>query len=192
MRPIRELLGITPSLKGLEHILQQVADGQLSQSDAARQIRVLALKSRIPSWLPRLFGILGIIQAFIGLGFAAFSVMFFIGARGAAGTVIVGGQSPIAEYYVDGKRFTVESFISTAPPAHQIGDDVPILYRPDNPSKARFNTFTDLWFFPVGFTISGITLFVFCSLFLPRWLGSSQGRGIGQLNLPRTDSANSQ
>ena len=59
MRGIRELLGLLAPLAGLEAILDQVANGQLTASDAAAQIRNLASRPHIPQWIPRIFRIMG-------------------------------------------------------------------------------------------------------------------------------------
>lgn len=44
-------------------------------------------------------------------------------------------------------RFTSSS--SSNPPAFDEGEDVTVLYAPDNPDDARIDSFTDLWLLPL-------------------------------------------
>jgi len=49
MRRVREFLGLPAPLAGLENIFKQVSNDELTQEDAAQQIRDLASK-RSPVW----------------------------------------------------------------------------------------------------------------------------------------------
>lgn len=160
MPRLSELLGLGRPLDGLEEILAQVADGRLSQEDAARQIRQLAKRIYIPPWFSRLFKLMGAAFALVGVGFALHSVSFAVGTQEVPGTVIqmVGDsqQSPFVEYTVHGKRFTLEGSVSSFPPAYSVGEKVTVLCRNGNPSKAQIDSFTERWLLPVVFTAGGI------------------------------------
>jgi len=57
--------------------------------------------------------------------------------------------SPVFEYTYDGQRYEYESVNSSNPPANQVGDEETLLVNPNNPSKARQNSFWELWLLPV-------------------------------------------
>jgi hypothetical protein len=178
MQRIREFFGLTPRLPGLESILDGVAAGNMTQEEAAEQIRKLAARPYIPPWLPRLFVLAGCIFLLVGLGFAAYSVYFASGAMQAPAIVtqMVGSGSgtPIVEYTVDGEQFTHRSPISSSPPAYVVGQKVSVLYRPANPSRAQLNTFTDRWLFAVVFTLGGFWAII-CGYFAPKFIAAIAG-----------------
>lgn len=175
MNGFRKFFGLFAPLAGLEEILDQVAKGQLSTSNAAEQIRKLASRPHIPPWLPRLFRIIGVMFAIGGFGVGCYSVAFGIGAKEAKGTVtdFIGG-SPIVEFEVGGQTFSFQSSISSSPPAYFVGEKVDVLYRPNNPRSAQINSFTDRWLFPLAFTAAGIWA-VICSYLFPRWISFFTG-----------------
>ena len=183
MRRIFDFFCPRAPLAGLEDILAQVASGDLSQDAAAQQIRELASKPYIPRWFLRLFRLVGAVFVIVGVAFAGYSVLFSIGAREVPGIVIemVGdhAKSPIVEYNVDGRRFTYHSSLSASPPAYFVGEQVSLLYRPDNPARAQINSFTDRWLFPVAFTGGGI-VGVLVSFLWPRVFSVITGRGSGR------------
>lgn len=57
--------------------------------------------------------------------------------------------SPVFRYTVNGQEYEYESVNSSNPPTHQVGDVTTLLYQPDNPAKARVNSFWELWLAPV-------------------------------------------
>ncbi|HRQ24339.1 MAG TPA: DUF3592 domain-containing protein [Anaerolineales bacterium] len=57
--------------------------------------------------------------------------------------------SPVFRYTVDGVDYEYESVNSSNPPTHRVGDVTTLLYDPDNPAKARENSFWELWLIPV-------------------------------------------
>lgn len=57
--------------------------------------------------------------------------------------------SPVFEYQVDGRTYTYESINSSDPPTHDIGERTTLLVYPDEPEKARENTFWEMWLLPV-------------------------------------------
>ena len=175
MRGLRKLLGLMAPLVGLETILDQVAKGQLSTTDAAEQIRNLASRPHIPRWFPRVFRMMGATFAIVGIGFGCYSIVFGIGAKEVQGTVteILDG-SPVVEYEVNGKAFSFQSSLSSTPPMYSTGDKVSVLYRPNNPGWAQINSFTDRWLFPVVFTVAGLWT-VICSYQFPKWISFLTG-----------------
>lgn len=57
--------------------------------------------------------------------------------------------SPIFEYEVDGKTYTYESVNSSSPPTHRVGEQTTLLVDPEDPERARENSFWELWLLPV-------------------------------------------
>lgn len=172
---LREMFGMVPPLVGLEDILAKVAGGQITEEEAARDIRRLAARPYIPPWALRSFRYLGLLFAAIGICFGIYSLLFAIGCAEAPGTVVrvVGGR-PVVEYPVRGKPFTIQGAVSSSPPAYTVGERVSVLYRPRNPSVARINTFTECWLFPLAFTAFGTVFFVVAT-FAPRVMGMEEG-----------------
>ncbi len=56
--------------------------------------------------------------------------------------------SPVFRYTVDGQEYEYESVNSSSPPTHEVGEVTTLLYDPKNPSKARENSFWELWLLP--------------------------------------------
>jgi hypothetical protein len=170
MNRLLRFLGREVRLEGLEDILAQVAQGQLAPSEAAERIRRLAAKPRIPPEIGRVLRFIGALSVIIGLAIGAYSVWFVVGAEQAQGTVIeMAGQAPIVEYQVKGRHLKVEARVKSSPSPYSVGEKVPVLYRPGDPSYAQINTFTERWLFPLSFSGHGIALIV-ASIFLPRFL----------------------
>ncbi|MBD1900248.1 DUF3592 domain-containing protein [Trichocoleus sp. DQ-A3] len=46
----------------------------------------------------------------------------------------------------NGETIKVESNMGSNPPGYEIGQSVPIIYSPNNPSEAEINSFWSLWF----------------------------------------------
>ena len=57
--------------------------------------------------------------------------------------------SPVYRYIVDGQEYEYESVNSSSPPSHDVGEVVTLLYDPDDPGRARVNSFWELWLLPV-------------------------------------------
>ncbi len=178
LRNLRKMFGLQPPLPGLEQILTDVKDGTAATKDAAEQIRDLAAQPHIPPWFPRVFRFMGITFAAVGACFAIYSASFLFGTKETPGTVIkmIGGiqQAPVVEYHVDGKRFTFRSSLSSSPPAYAVGDNVVVVYRPDNPKSVQINSFLDRWLFPTVFTGAGLMMVAF-SFALPNLLRKFTG-----------------
>jgi hypothetical protein len=56
--------------------------------------------------------------------------------------------SPVFSYTVDGQQYEYESVNSSYPPSNEVGDIETLLVNPNNPSKARQNSFWELWLLP--------------------------------------------
>jgi hypothetical protein len=56
--------------------------------------------------------------------------------------------SPVFAYMVDGQQYEYESVNSSNPPANKVGDIETLLVDPNNPGKARQNSFWELWLLP--------------------------------------------
>ena len=56
--------------------------------------------------------------------------------------------SPVFSYAVDGQQYEYESVNSSSPPANQVGDVVTLLVDPEEPGRARQNSFWELWLLP--------------------------------------------
>lgn len=56
--------------------------------------------------------------------------------------------SPVFSYTFEGQNYEYESVNSSSPPTNQVGDVETLLVNPANPSKARQNSFWELWLMP--------------------------------------------
>lgn len=56
--------------------------------------------------------------------------------------------SPVFSYTFEGQNYEYESVNSSDPPSNQVGDVEMLLVNPANPSKARQNSFWELWLMP--------------------------------------------
>lgn len=156
-----------PSAKEMEPILQEVAAGRLSTTEAAEQIRRLFVRQIYPPWAVTLFRILGIGFLIGGIAWGAYSASFGLGAAETRGTVVqVDGGRPIVRYEVNGQVQSHRSPISSKPPAYAVGEQVSVLYRPENPGRAVINSFTDRWLFPTALAGMGLVLTLSISFIL--------------------------
>ncbi|MBE0670215.1 MAG: DUF3592 domain-containing protein [Anaerolineales bacterium] len=57
--------------------------------------------------------------------------------------------SPVFSYTFEGQQYEYESVNSSNPPANEVGDVETLLVNPNNPGKARQNSFWELWLLPV-------------------------------------------
>jgi hypothetical protein len=57
---------------------------------------------------------------------------------------------PLVKFQTEnGKEIKFKSSFGTNPPAYQVGEEVSIIYLPDNPNKAQINSFWSLWFLSI-------------------------------------------
>ena len=67
--------------------------------------------------------------------------------------------SPVFRYTVDGQQYEYESVNSSSPPSNQVGDVETLLVDPNNPGKARQNSFWELWLLPcILCPVSGVMI----------------------------------
>ena len=118
-------------------------------------------KSSAPQKLGCAFWLLPI-STVILVGFSLWytfsSYMFYSNGVEVQGTVVrlesshssEGGTtySPVFSYTVDGQKYEYESVNSSSIPSHQVGESATLLYDPNNPDKARANSFWELWLLP--------------------------------------------
>lgn len=71
---------------------------------------------------------------------------------------------PVVEFKSrDGKRRTIQMSEGSDPPSHEVGDEVTVLYEPDNPSDARIKSFDSsalMWILPSITGLLGISFLV--------------------------------
>lgn len=56
--------------------------------------------------------------------------------------------SPVFRYTVDGREYEYESINAADPPTHSVGDVQTLLVDPEDPGRARANSFFELWLLP--------------------------------------------
>jgi hypothetical protein len=58
----------------------------------------------------------------------------------------------IVEYDVDGETYTLKSLTAYgALDTHEVGDTIPVIYDPEDPTIAQIDTFTERWIFLLDF-----------------------------------------
>jgi hypothetical protein len=105
-----------------------------------------------------LLPISAIILLGISIWYTYSSYMFYSKGSEVQGTVVrlessssaEGGTtySPVFSYTVDGVQYEYESVNSSNPPSNKVGDVETLLVDPNNPGKARQNSFWELWLLP--------------------------------------------
>lgn len=68
--------------------------------------------------------------------------------------------APVVEFTVGGFPVRFEGNNSSDPPAYRVGQEVEVLYLPNNPSKAGINSFSELWMTAVILAPVTLGLFV--------------------------------
>ena len=73
--------------------------------------------------------------------------------------------SPVFEYQVGGKTYQYESVNSSNPPTHHVGERTTLLVMPDDPEKARENSFWEMWLLPaIMCPVSGLVAVISIAL----------------------------
>ena len=118
----------------------------------------------------KIFGIIGSILLLVGLGSAIKTKIFIQHASEADGVVVLmiersggsgGGHSYAPSFMfhdTSGTLHTVQSKLSSSAPEFKVGDKIKVLFEPGAPDTAAINTFWQLWFTPVFFSLFGIAL----------------------------------
>lgn len=68
--------------------------------------------------------------------------------------------SPIVEFSANGRPVRFESGNASSPPAYRVGQEVKVLYNPQDPSDASINSFYELWLVPAILAPVDVLLFV--------------------------------
>lgn len=57
--------------------------------------------------------------------------------------------SPVIEFTADGQTYSFDGDTATDPPAYEVGEEVSVLYHPDEPETAQINKWSERWLFPI-------------------------------------------
>jgi hypothetical protein len=63
-----------------------------------------------------------------------------------------------------GNEHRARSSVSSFPPPYEVGDNIPILYDPQNPEKADIDSFWNLWLASVVFYVLSVPALIFGSV----------------------------
>jgi hypothetical protein len=107
--------------------------------------------------LPALFGLvgLGMLVPAIWSGYQSWG--FLQAAKAAPGTVTAlewnedsesSGARPVISYDLRGEPYQMTGNVWSSPPAYTVGDQVQVLYPPDQPKAARLYSWFEFWFVP--------------------------------------------
>ena len=108
-------------------------------------------------FLPVLFGLvgLGLLVPAIWIGYQSWEFLHV--AKAATGTVTAldwsndsdsSGARPVVSYELRGEPYQITGTAWSNPPAYAVGDQVQVLYLPDQPRAARIYSWFDFWFLP--------------------------------------------
>lgn len=138
--------------------------------------------SDLVRWVVRLFFAVGVVALLVSAGVLVWTIQFVARAERATGTVTEVVREtdsegddvfyPVVRFTTpEGAEIEFKSSSGSAPASHSEGDQVDVLYDPDDPDDARLSGFFDLWLFP----IVGLALgagFIAVSLFVRRQTSS--------------------
>jgi Protein of unknown function (DUF3592) len=107
--------------------------------------------------LPALFGLVGLalLVPAIWIGYQSWG--FLHAAKSTPGIVTAldwrsdsdsSGARPVVSYELRGEPYQITGAASSNPPAYAVGDQVQVLYPPDQPRAARIYSWFDFWFLP--------------------------------------------
>jgi hypothetical protein len=85
--------------------------------------------------------------------------------------------SPIIRYEAEGRTHTFTSSNSSYPPAYEIGERVALLYDSADPSRARIDSWWELWLMPV--MLGGAALIVAVAINAVMLISYRRGRRTG-------------
>lgn len=57
--------------------------------------------------------------------------------------------SPVIEFNVNGQTYSFESDNASDPPAYDVGEEVNVIYHPNDPNTAQINKWSERWLFPI-------------------------------------------
>jgi hypothetical protein len=130
------------------------------------------------AWIGLSAGFLvGSVFATIGGWWLYDDLTFSDGAVTTRGTVIElvrggkDGARPKVQYAADdGSVHEIVGSVSSSPPAFDVGEEVTVLYRPEDPAGGRIDSFVERRLFPVIFGgIAAVALLVTGGIALAKW-----------------------
>ena len=121
----------------------------------------------------------------VGVGLLLFGIAVFIyirtrtfinTAQEVKGTVVQmvyrtsskggGSYAPVYQFRtINGQTITVQDSLSSNPPQFQVGQEIDILYNPEDPQKSYINKWMNLYFLPallggMGLLFGGVGIFI--------------------------------
>lgn len=57
--------------------------------------------------------------------------------------------SPVVEFETNGQTYTFESDNASYPPEYEVGEEVRVIYNPENPGNAQINKASERWLMPI-------------------------------------------
>ena len=57
--------------------------------------------------------------------------------------------SPVVEFKANGQTYSFEGDNASYPPAYDVGEEVSVIYHPNDPDTAQINKWTERWLFPL-------------------------------------------
>jgi hypothetical protein len=57
--------------------------------------------------------------------------------------------SPVIEFAANGQSYSFEGDTASYPPAYDVGEEVKVIYHPNDPNTAQINKWTERWLFPI-------------------------------------------
>ena len=57
--------------------------------------------------------------------------------------------SPVIEFEANGQSYSFEGDTASYPPAYDVGEEVKVIYHPNDPDTAQINKWTERWLFPL-------------------------------------------
>ena len=76
----------------------------------------------------------------------------------------------------DGQAYEVRSSVASNPPAHALGDRVPVVYRPEAPEDAVLDSFLELWSISLIAGSIGLVFFALGAWTIGSWLKKQRDR----------------
>jgi hypothetical protein len=134
-------------------------------------------RQRLLYWTPRLSLGIGILALAAGAVFTVLTARFVAGSERAEGTVVdrvrsVDEEDDSVSFYpvvrfttAAGRTVRFESNVSTS---DEIGDEVEVLYDPDDPTDARLSGFLNVWGFSLIFAGIGAVFITVSAVILRR------------------------
>lgn len=118
-----------------------------------------------------IFSLMGLIFAVLGIKFVSDNLKFIETSEKTSGTVIELIEKKSDDGYTyapkitfldkaDSREITFISQTSSNPPAYKVGENLNIIYDPNNPEKAKIDSFFNLWLGEILFSAIGLIFFI--------------------------------